>query len=260
VHKKIPILMYHQVTPNPMPQFRRYTVTSARFAAQMNWLAFAGYTTISLDDLCAWRTQRASLPKRPIIITFDDGYQECVEHSVPQMARHGFTAIFYLVAGLSGGASSWLLPELGCEFPLLDWKTARQLLKSGFYCGAHTMSHPRLADVSASACCGELLDCRRVLEDQLSVEVRHLAYPYGSYDENVRQIAAEAGYVSACSTRKGLSDADDDLLALHRVPVYGHDTLTDFICRLHERQRTPSEWLGQQWRNLKQWFGYSGSR
>jgi hypothetical protein len=60
----------------------------------------------------------------------------------------------------------------------------------------------------------------------------------------VQAAAAEAGYLTACSTRPGRSGASDDLLALHRVTVYGHDSLLDFACRL----RTGSavrEWLGQ---------------
>lgn len=251
--------MYHQVTPNPLPQFLKYSVTPAQFAAQMNWLAVAGYTTISLDDLCAWRVQRGSLPKRPIIITFDDGFQECAENSVPHMARHGFTAIFYLVGGLVGLTSRWLQPELGSQFALFNWETARRLDATGFRCAVHTMHHPRLAEIPDSACRSELVDCRHLMEDRLGHEVRHLAYPYGSYNENVRQIADEAGFISACSTRKGLSAPDDDLLALHRVPVYGTDTLLDFIRRVRN-QPNPADLLRRGARRVADWLGYARSR
>ncbi len=258
MNTSVPILMYHLVTPRPLPGFRKYSLTPDSFAAQMKWLALAGYTTITLDDLLAFRNGRAGLCKRPVIITFDDGYQDCVEYAGPILAAHGFTAIFYLVAGLSGRTSRWLRPELGCEFPLVSWETARQLEVAGFQCGAHSMSHPRLAEVSVSMCRAELLDCRHLLEDRLGHEVQHLAYPYGSYNESVREIAAQAGYVSACSTRKGLSAPDDDSLALHRVPVYGHDTVIDFICRLHNRC-TPREWLRHKTQSTKQWLGHPES-
>ncbi len=247
------ILMYHQVTPRPAPQFARYTVTPNAFAAQMKWLALAGYRTITLDDLCAARAKQASLPDRTVILTFDDGYEESAEHAVPLMARYGFTAVFYLVASLPGLTSQWLMPELGCEFPLFDWNTARGLEKSGFHCEAHSMSHPHLAEVSPEKCRSELTESRRILEDQLGHEVRHLAYPYGSYNDTVRQLAAEAGYISACSTRKGLSGATDDILALHRISVHGDDSLIDFAARL-QNARTPREWLWNKRDSVRRWL------
>jgi peptidoglycan/xylan/chitin deacetylase (PgdA/CDA1 family) len=247
--------MYHQVSPQPSPKFQRYTITPRAFAGQMKWLALAGYRTITLDDLCAARAQQMPLPKRAAIITFDDGYEESVSYAVPLMARHGFTAIFYLVASLVGQPSKWLLPELGCEFPLIDWNAARHLEKAGFHCGAHSLSHPHLADVSSATCRQELKQSRQILEDELGHEVRHLAYPYGSYNDNVRQLAAEAGYISACSTRKGLSGAEDDMLALHRVSIYGHDSLIDFALRLRYPQRNPRQWLRSKRNSVKQWFG-----
>src|SRR5262245_54016318 len=109
----IPILMYHQVMPRPHPALRKYAVTPGAFGAQMNWLTVAGYVPITLDTLLAHRSGHCSLPSRPIVITFDDGFLDCVEHAVPILHARGFTATFYLVAGLVGKTSHWLLPERG---------------------------------------------------------------------------------------------------------------------------------------------------
>jgi peptidoglycan/xylan/chitin deacetylase (PgdA/CDA1 family) len=225
--------MYHQVTPRPLPAFRKYAVTTKAFAAQMQWLAWAGYVPVSLDDLLNARSDRTRLPSRPVIITFDDGLEDCVKYAVPILQAQGFTAIFYLVAGLMGETSRWLRLERGIEFPLMDWTAARQLLAAGFQCGSHSMSHPRLANLSAAACREELVRSRQMLEDNLGQEIKHLAYPYGSFTEQVQVAVAETGYRSACSVRIGLSPCDDDPMALHRVPVNGRDSLFDFICRLH---------------------------
>lgn len=230
--RSIPILMYHQVTPQPLPTFRKYVVLPEAFTVQMKWLALMGYSTITLDRLLEHRNGRASLPRRPVIITFDDGFRDCVEHAVPVLQAYGFTAIFYLVAGLVGKTSGWLRHSLGLDLPLLDWAAARRLEMEGHACGAHSMTHPHLADLSAAACRDELREARRVLEYQLGHEVRHMAYPYGSFNEMVRMMSAETGYCSACSVQSGLSSAGDDPLALHRVPVTGQDSLLDFICRL----------------------------
>jgi peptidoglycan/xylan/chitin deacetylase (PgdA/CDA1 family) len=229
---EVPILMYHEVSPSPHPAFRRYTVTVRDFTRQMRWLAAFGYQPIDMDTLVRARQGRASLPKRPVVITFDDGFQGCADHAVPVLRAHGFTAVLYLVAGLVGGTSRWLRPELDMELPLMSWDTARTLAAEGFQCGAHSLTHPRLAGLEASSLRTELVDARRRLEDELDRPVLHLAYPYGAFDQAVRAAAHEAGYVTACSTRPGRSGADDDLLALHRVTVYGHDSLLDFGWRL----------------------------
>jgi peptidoglycan/xylan/chitin deacetylase (PgdA/CDA1 family) len=228
----IPILMYHQVTPRPCPAFRKYAVTPKAFAAQMSWLGRAGYVPIDIDALLDARSDRGTLPSRPVIITFDDGFQDCAEHAVPILQAWGFTAIFYLVAGMVGKTSQWLLSERGIELPLMDWTTARRLEAAGFHCGSHSMSHPRLAELSPAACREELLRSRQLLEDNLGHEVQHLAYPFGSFNERVRATVAETGYRSACSVIIGLSTAGDDPLALPRVPVIGQDSLLDFISRL----------------------------
>jgi peptidoglycan/xylan/chitin deacetylase (PgdA/CDA1 family) len=250
----VPILMYHEISPSPRPAFLRYTVTVREFTRQMRWLAAFGYQTIDMDSLVSARRGRGSLPKRPIIITFDDGFQGCVDHAVPVLRAHKFTAVFYLVSGLMGESSRWLLPELGMELPLMSWDTARALAEDGFHCGAHTVTHPRLTGLDRSRCRTELVDARSRLEEKLGRPVVHLAYPYGSFDHDVQVSVAEAGYVSACSTRAGISGADDDLLALRRVNIYGHDSLIDFACRL----RTGSalrESLGQAFGDMAHRFG-----
>jgi peptidoglycan/xylan/chitin deacetylase (PgdA/CDA1 family) len=228
----VPILMYHEISSNPRPAFRRYTVTVREFTRQMRWLAARGYQTIDMDTLARARLGRGSLPKHPVVITFDDGLQGCVDHAVPVLRAHDFTAVFYLVAGVMGETSHWMIPELGLDLPLMSWQAARTLVEEGFQCGAHTLTHPRLAGLDPARCRAELVDARRRLQDELGRPAVHLAYPFGSYDQAVQAIAAEAGYITACSTRAGLSVADDDLLALHRVTIYGHDSLLDFVSRL----------------------------
>jgi peptidoglycan/xylan/chitin deacetylase (PgdA/CDA1 family) len=228
----VPILAYHDVSPRPHPAFRRYSVTVREFARQMRWLAAFGYEAIDMDTLVRARGGEGALPKRPVLITFDDGFQGCADHAVPVLRAHGFTAVFYLVTGLMGQTSRWMMPEPGLELPLMTWDTARALAADGFHCGAHTATHPRLAGLPPARCRAELVDARRRLEDELGSPVVHLAYPFGSYDGAVKALALEAGYATACSTRAGLSGVDDDLHALHRVTIYGHDSWLDFASRL----------------------------
>ena len=224
----VPILMYHELSPRPAPEFSRYSVTPRRFAAQMACLALMGYRAVGLDAVLG----RQPLPRRAVVITFDDAIDGCLEYALPVLSRRRFTATFYVVAGLVGERSVWTRPEIGIDLPLMDWRALQTLAAAGFLIGSHTMTHPRLPTVSATACRDELMTSRRVLEDRLGQQVADLAYPFGAFDASVRAIAAEAGYRSACTTRPGLASVDDDPLALPRVNVYGHDSLLDFACRL----------------------------
>lgn len=224
--------MYHEVAERSAPGFEKYTVTPRAFAAQMRWLARAGYSAIGLDAVLAQRARGTELPRRPVVLTFDDGFRSCVEWAVPVLQAYDFTATFYLVVGLMGQASRWLRASHGFELPLIDWPTARRLADAGFHCGAHSMTHPHLQTLAPARCRYELVESRRIAEQELGREVGHLAYPFGSYDAPVRQMAADAGFRSACSVKLGRSPPDDDPLALRRIPVSGRDTLLDFVCRL----------------------------
>ncbi len=90
------------------------------------------------------------------MITFDDGYQDCQDYAIPILRKHGFTATFYLVAGLVGERSVWTERTDGYSRPLLGWAAARELIRQGFHCGAHSLSHrnfdessPRLRAVTS---------------------------------------------------------------------------------------------------------------
>lgn len=240
--------MYHQVTPTPVPaSFYKYTVTPRAFRIQMDLLARLGYTPITLDALVAARRGSSQLPPRPVIITFDDGFRDCATYAVPILNEHRFTATFFLVAGLMGQASNWLVAERGVEFEMMDWATARELVAAGFDCGSHTVTHPRLAQISERRCREELGESRRCLEDNLGHTVRHLAYPYGSFNERVSALAAEAGYVTACSVQIGLATMSESPLALHRVPITGQESDESWRSRLDLLFRLKTGWGLNAW-------------
>jgi peptidoglycan/xylan/chitin deacetylase (PgdA/CDA1 family) len=233
---RVPILMYHEVTPHPAPAYRRYTITPEELGLQLDWLRERGYTTVRMDDVhAAWRGERA-LPRRSVVITFDDGGRDCLEHAVPALVARGFTATFYVVAGVIGRPMRWLRAEVGLELLAADWTALRAAEAVGMRCEAHSVSHPRLATVSTDVCRQELVRGRALLEDGLGREVRHLAYPFGSSSRATRDIARDAGYLTACTTVEALAMPAHDLLALPRVPVVGTEGMREFRHRVRTAQ------------------------
>lgn len=246
---EVPILMYHRIAPLTRGLRRQYgdainmiIVDPRAFESQIRWLARAGYSSVTLDDLLDHRAGIRDLPSRPVVITFDDGYQDLVEYALPVLRSVGFTAHFFLVAGQVGSNGAWDRESYHWEFPLFDWDTARVIDAEGFEIGAHTMTHPWLAQIDHESRRREITESRQVIEEQLGREIRHFAYPFGSYDESVRSIVEEAGFRSACSVRYGLSPADDDPLALRRINVFGNDSMLDFRFRLHGQPAIWERW------------------
>lgn len=248
----VPILMYHEISPTSHASFHKWVVAPLVLARQMRWLAAAGYASVTLDELGANRVGGSPLPPRPVVITFDDGYRDCLQYAPEVLQRFGFTATFFVVAGLVGRTSRWLLAECGLELRLAEWAEIRRLADAGFEIGAHSTTHPRLAALPETEIGRELNESKRIVEDSLGRRVSHLAYPFGSTDGRVLRLAGDAGYRTACTVDIGVSRPGDDLLALRRVPVTGPDTLMDFVFRLHTgyaARPTIRRFLDGEWRS-----------
>src|SRR2546428_12066110 len=105
---RLPILMYHAVDRGPQgARSPRLYVPPEQFEAQLATLQQLGYETISFGDWLAFRRGRATLPRRPIILTFDDGYRSIGEIAWPTLRRFGFGATVFLVSDLIGKTNAW---------------------------------------------------------------------------------------------------------------------------------------------------------
>jgi O-antigen biosynthesis protein len=227
---RVPILMYHRIGDGLGN--RRYTVRSEDFAAQMALVAEGGYQVIDLDALLAGLDGVIPLPAHPVAITFDDGLLDTFDRARPLLLRHSFPATFFLVTGLMGRTSEWMARGRHRPASLLDWHDASSLVAEGFVVGSHSVSHPRLDTIEPARALGEIVDSKRDLEDRLGAPVRHFAYPYGSFDRNVRDLVAEAGYASACSVQSGFNSTATDRFALRRIDVFGGLSLRTFARNL----------------------------
>ena len=222
----------------PRRRTRRFGDTPSRYGTspvRCGWLAALGYQTDRHGRPGARACGQAPrCPSGPVSSLSTMAFRGGRPRGASAPQAHRFTAIFFLVAGLMGATSRWMIPELGMELPPHDWDTARTLGAEGFHFGAHSVSHPRLAGLDSARCRTELIDARKLIEEELN----RAGAPPGLSVRRLMTAAVQAtwrpkqGYATACSTRPGLSGAEDDLLALHRVSVYGHDSLFDFISRL----------------------------
>ena len=205
----VPILMYHRikvVTASTPALTRRLTVHPAVFARQMRWLKGHGYNTITQRRLFDALMCGRPLPRRPVLITFDDGYRDTFTQAAPVLAQLGLQATAYVISGrISSGDASFL-----------TWDQLRRLENRGVEIGSHTDSHRALTSLSDSQALAELVRSRQTLERRLGHRVPWLAYPIGAYDSRIERLARRAGYLLAVTTQEGSRQSAQDALTLPR--------------------------------------------
>ncbi|GAA2093399.1 polysaccharide deacetylase family protein [Actinomadura alba] len=229
----VPILMYHSISEHPPPATAPLAVHPGAFADQMALLADRGFTPIPLSDLPIRRSAevRAGRPDtaagRPVVITFDDGYADFHENALPVLERLGFTATVFVTTGWLADAG----PHAAGRPPdrTLSWGQVREAAAHGVEVGAHGHSHPQLDQLPGPPLYDELTRSRGLLEDDLSVPVQAMAYPYGYSSARVRRAALHTGYRRACAVANEVAEpARHDRLALPRLTIRAGTTLERF--------------------------------
>jgi len=217
---RLPILMYHKVDRLPPPPGTRYLrnyVFPEQFDLQLAALRRWGYETISFDDFLAYRRREGTLPRRPIILTFDDGYRSTYEVAWPLLQRYGATATVFLVSDLIGKTNVWDAGEI--QEPLLGAGEITAMRAGGIEFGSHSCTHPALTALPPHRVLAELRDSRTALEQLLGAPVRVLCYPYGKQNAAVRALARDAGYDAAVIARRRLNSRATDPLRLTRLRI-----------------------------------------
>ena len=163
------------------------------FAAQMQWLRRHGYQAVTLARLVdAWHA-RARLPRRPIVLSFDDGYVGDYKNVLPLLRRWRWPGVLNLT-----------LSSFRTRFGLTHAEV-RGLIRSGWELGAHTISHIDLTTVHGRRLRREVDGCRRILQREFHAPVTDFAYPSGRYDRKVLRAVRAAGYRAAVTTTPGLA-------------------------------------------------------
>ncbi|MBT0571782.1 polysaccharide deacetylase family protein [Curvibacter sp. CHRR-16] len=215
---KIPILMYHQIDAPPPKgtALRGLIVAPKSFAWQMRMLRVMGYRGLSMQDLMPY-LQGKKIGK-VVGITFDDGFQNNLQHALPVLKKNGFTATCYGVSRQIGGSNVWDLGKVAPK-PLMtqtDWKT---WVTAGMDVGSHTCDHANLPQLTEDEAFAQISLSRHELEQAIGCEVRHFCYPYGWYKAEHAQMVRDTGYTTATTTKRGRAEVGADLFTLQRIMV-----------------------------------------
>lgn len=216
LHTPPPILMYHYIrSADPAdPAGYGLSVAPEQLAAQLDWLAREGYTTLRVDEALACLGGAPGCPTKPVALTFDDGYMDAYTAALPLLRERGMVATFYIVGGFVGQPGYMGTAEL------------RALHAAGMQLGAHSMRHLDLTTLGREEALRELTTSKAVVEAVTGAPATSFCYPAGRYTPEVRALVAEAGFASAVTTDPP-GDFGDPLL-LPRVRVDGAADLEAF--------------------------------
>ncbi len=213
----IPILMYHAVTKEGE---NIWCVPLDEFERQMEFLHKNNYITVLPSDVIAFLKWGRPLPKKPIMLTFDDGYLFNLTIIEPVLQKHGFKGVIYLITSLvdENGANRKKYKEGDC----LIWKEVLEMQKRGtFVFGGHSHEHINLA--TAANCYEQVKKCKEELEKHHIKKPLTFCYPGGQYNEEVIEAVRANGFVMAMACKDEIANIkkDANLFALPRVSMMG---------------------------------------
>jgi peptidoglycan/xylan/chitin deacetylase (PgdA/CDA1 family) len=224
------VLTFHKVAEPPANTVDRFEYTSpAQLDARLQAALKEGFVLDTLDGFVGEATSRVGR----LAVTFDDGYASVLTNGLEVLARHRVRAIEFLVADKLGGRNDWDVAKGDVSEPLMDAVQVREWLTAGHAIGSHSLTHPNLRKIPRAQAREEIVASRKRLEDLFGVPVRHFCYPYGSFDDVVRDLVAEAGYLTACTVEHGVNASRADDFRLRRiVPLTARELVAKAFHRL----------------------------
>jgi len=218
------ILMYHG-TPNHDPS-SIYSIRADLFNEHVCFLKKQGWHTALFRDL----HNGSALPRKTVILTFDDGYADNYDGAFLPLMENNMRATWFITTDCIGKHSDMM----GAPLPMLTAEQLRQMKKAGMEIGSHTCAHPDLRQLSYQQQQAEMIQSRQILETIIGGKISTFAYPYGHYNEDSITALNDADYQLACTTTirpDGFNRKNHPFL-FRRVPILANDSVTTLALKL----------------------------
>lgn len=219
------VLAYHSISERDGAGFSEpYTVTPEQFRKQIDTLLRAGYHFVSATEALRFLRGEGGLPRRPVLLTFDDCYQDLLDNALPVLQERGIPAVAFAVTGQIGGTNAWDIERGALARKLLDGDGLRELAHNGVEIGAHSRAHKRLAKLSAEELAEQVAGSVADLARRGVGRPRLFSYPYGESNEAVRHAVREAGVQAAFGVESGFVCPGCDTYQIQRIEILRGDT------------------------------------
>ena len=225
-YQLVPILTYHDIAPQAKG---RLVIAVKTFEEQMRYLKAHGYRVVSLHEFHEFVTARRQLPRRAVVVTFDDGYRSFLVHAYPILKQLGFTATLFVYTDYVGAGRN-----------ALGWDDLKRLTAEGFEVQGHSKTHADLRRKTGEPDAdyhrrlrAEMELPQRLFRERLGQPAEFLAYPYGAVDDDVIPAARDHGFRAGFTVLREGNSAFVPLFRGRRSQVYAEMTLEDFIRNLN---------------------------
>ncbi len=221
-YQTVPILVYHKFSKHVAD---RMTVREGAFEEQMAFLKRSGYRVITLEDLFDFLDRKHPIPRKSVVITFDDGWRSMYEIAYPILKKYGYPATLFVYTDLIHPSSA-----------TLDWAKIREMAQNGIDVQCHTKTHRSLGkkengetfQAYFEAVKMELVESAKIIKRQLNKDVKYLAYPYGDTNSLVIAMLGKLGFRGALTVVRSSSSFFADDFQVGRSMIYGDFDLTRF--------------------------------
>ena len=219
VRNSLRMLMYHKVNDQVGNSL---SVPPARFEQQMEYL-HRRYTLIDLDTLLRHFETGRPLPPRAVLLTFDDGYLDVYENAVDVLKRYGVRPVMFIATNFMDGVTPFPHDRKFTAYrnPPLSWPRVRELTEV-FEIASHGRSHRPLTRIPWAEARDEIVDSKRLIEDEIGRPVRAFSYPHGrapDFNNDLRAAVIAAGYRACFTTIPRTSRPPNDRFSLCRYNV-----------------------------------------
>jgi peptidoglycan/xylan/chitin deacetylase (PgdA/CDA1 family) len=232
----VPVLMYHQICADGTFEASDFIVGRKTFRQQLQYLAESGFYTPSLSEVLSG--QLAPKGKKPVILTFDDGYLNNYEHAFPELKDVGFRAVISIVADPNLRTNSWDAQKGIPSAELMHPDHLLELEAGGIEFTSHSYTHKSMPSLYGHDLEKELVQSKRWIEDVLNHPIVGFTYPYGDVDERVKKAVRSAGYSLAFATHSGPLDIYSDLWEIRRMLIGNRDDEPYFFSKFSGLDRT----------------------
>ncbi|MEX0721754.1 MAG: polysaccharide deacetylase family protein [Balneolaceae bacterium] len=250
--QNIKILMYHRVIKSgEQNNATFYDVREEDFRQQLQILDSFNFTPITFEDYNLYLDGKLTLPKKPIILTFDDGHTDMKETALPVLREFGMKAVVFVLGNRKMKYAEWDQKKKNGKTRLMSDDQILDIRAEGFEIGAHSMTHPTLPNLTTDELKGEVLGAKYAIEDLLGEEVSSFAYPFGRVNKKVQSTVAESGYKFGCGVYTGPPRFGDNDYDIRRLAITYNINTVRFLLRL----LTPYqyvEWMYGKLRNNRQ--------
>lgn len=216
--QSIPVLYYHSIDYEKGNELR---IPKEKFREEMNLLRDNGYTTLTMNEFYNFLAYNKPIPKKSVVITLDDGYEDNYENAFPILKEFGFKATIFIITGAIDNGKN-----------ILTSSQLREMEHYGIDIESHTVNHDKLDKLTYNEQLSTLKNSKNFLEKLLGKRVNYIAYPYGEWNGDTVKAVKAAGYKLAFTTASGWANKNEGLYTLSRVYISANHKMEEFKRRL----------------------------